>query len=155
IVRASTALAGHSFLGVRALTVACSIATVWLVFDAVRLLWDERSAEHVALLVMLLPITAINGAEAVPDSPLLLFWSATLWAFAHALSGGGPRFWQFAGLCLGLALASKSHAAVLALGLLGFLALSPELRGWFRRREPYLAGIAALAAFYPTLVWNA
>jgi dolichyl-phosphate-mannose-protein mannosyltransferase len=155
IVRASTALAGHSFLGVRALTVACSIATVWLVFDAVQRLWDERTAEHVALLVMLLPITAINGAEAVPDSPLLLFWSAALWAFARALTEGRTLFWQVGGLFLGLALDSKYHAAILALGLVAFLALSPDLRGWLRRRELYLSALVALAVFYPTLLWNA
>jgi hypothetical protein len=155
IVRASTALAGHSFLGVRALTIACSIATVWFVFDALSRLYGERVAEHVALLVLLLPVTAVTGAEATPDSPLLLFWSATLWAFVRALSGGGTRAWLLAGLFLGLALESKYHAALLGLGLLALLALSPDLRGWLRRREPYLAAIVALGVFSPTLVWNA
>jgi len=155
MVRASTALVGHSFLGVRAITLACSVGVIWILFDALRRLYDERTAQHVSLLVLLLPVTSVIGAEAAPDGPLLFFWCATLWAFVHALSGGGTRAWLLAGLFLGLALDSKYHAAVLAAGVLLFLWGSPEHRGWLRRREPYLAALVALVAFSPTLVWNA
>lgn len=155
MVRASTTLVGHSFVGVRLLAVASSIGAAWFAFLALRRMYDERTAEHVSLLVMLLPITSVVGAEAAPDSPVLLFWSATLWAFVRAIADGGTRSWLLAGLFLGLAMDSKYHGALLAIGLLLFLALSREQRGWLARREPYLAALVALAAFSPTLIWNA
>src|SRR5262249_15896774 len=123
MVRVSTAIAGHSFVGVRALAIACSIATVWFVFETLCRLYDETTAEHAALLVLLVPITAVTGAEAAPDSPLLLFWSATLWAFVRALTGGGTRAWLLAGLFLRLAFDSKYHPAGLGLRLPLFLPL--------------------------------
>jgi dolichol-phosphate mannosyltransferase len=50
---------------------------------------------------------------------------------------------------------SKYYGIFVPLGVLGFLAFSPDHRGWLRRREPYLAAAIALLAFAPTLVWNA
>ncbi|MFI5317095.1 MAG: glycosyltransferase family 39 protein [Myxococcota bacterium] len=155
IVRASTMLVGHSLLGVRALALACSLGTTAMVFHALRRMYDERTAEHVSLLFLLLPVTAVTGALAAPDSPLLFFWCATLWALVRASSEGRLSAWLLSGLFLGLALDSKYHAALLAIGISVYLAVCPEQRPWLKRREPYLGALVAVVAFAPTLVWNA
>src|SRR5439155_1189622 len=95
------------------------------------------------------------AAQPMPDGPCLLFWSATVWALAHALSGDSPRWWIAAGFFLGLAMDSKYHAVFLGFGVFGFLLLSPDHRGWLKRKEPWLAVGAALLAFSPTWIWNA
>jgi 4-amino-4-deoxy-L-arabinose transferase-like glycosyltransferase len=151
----STALFGHSPLGVRAVTIAGGAAMVWLVFLAARRLYDERVGRLAALTAALVPDFVMFAAYATPDAPCLLFWAATVWALAHALSGDSPRWWYAAGLFLGLAMDSKYHAVFLGFGVFAFLLLDPGQRAWLRRKEPWLAVGVALVAFAPTVLWNA
>ena len=151
----STALFGHSPLGVRAVMIAGGAAMIGFVFLAARRLYDERVGRLAAFAAALVPIFFAFAAEATPDAPCILFWSATVWALAHALSGDSPRWWYAAGLFLGLAMDSKYHAVFLGFGVFGFLLLSPDQRGWLKRKEPWLAVLVALVAFSPTLLWNA
>lgn len=150
----STALFGESVLAVRSFTIAAGALATGFIFLAARRLYDERTARLAAFLAGLAPLTFAYGAEALCDSPLLLFWCAALWALAHAFSGGSPAWWVPAGLFLGLSMLGKYHGVFLGVGTLAFLVLSPEHRGWLRRKEPYLAALLALAAFSPTIVWN-
>jgi 4-amino-4-deoxy-L-arabinose transferase-like glycosyltransferase len=151
----STSLFGHSPLGFRAVTIAGGAAMIGFVFLAARRLYDERVARLAAFVAALVPIFFAFAAEATPDAPCLLFWSATVWALAHALSDDSPRWWYLAGLFLGLAMDSKYHAVFLGFGVFAFLLLSPGHRAWLGRKEPWLAVVAALLAFSPTLIWNA
>lgn len=65
-------------------------------------------------------------------------------------------FWLGAGLCLGLALASKYTAILLVPGLMLFvLTGGPRRRGWLLRLQPYIAVIAVVLPLLPVLVWNA
>jgi hypothetical protein len=59
------------------------------------------------------------------------------------------------GVCSGLALLSKYHAAFLLAGAVAFLATSPRHRRWLLRPEPYLALALAAAVFLPVILWNA
>lgn len=151
----STALFGHSPLGVRAAMIGGAAAMAWFVFLAVRRLYDEKAGRLAGCAAALVPIFLVFAAEATPDAPCLLFWSATVWALAHALSGDSPWWWIPAGLFLGLAMDSKYHAVFLGFGVFGFLLLSPDHRSWLQRKEPWLGVVAALVAFSPTLIWNA
>jgi len=153
--RLSTAIFGHSALGFRAFTLISSAGMIWLVFLAARRLYDERVARLAALLAAFVPMLFVFAAEATPDAPCLFFWSATIWALAHAFSGDSPRWWYAAGCFLGLAMDSKYHAVFLGLGVFGFLLFSPEHRLWLRRKEPWIGVALALGAFSPTLLWNA
>jgi hypothetical protein len=155
IGRLSMTLFGSSALGFRALTLLCSAGMIGLTFLAARRLYDEQVARLAAFLVAVLPLFFVYSATVSPDAPVLLFWSATVWALAHALSGDSPRWWYPAGIFLGLAMDSKYHAAFLGLGMIAFLLFSPEQRTWLRRKEPWIAAGLALAAFSPTILWNA
>ena len=151
----STAIFGESVLAVRLLTIAGGGLTTGFVFLAARRLYDERVARLAAFLVGLAPLTWAWGAEALCDAPMLLFWSAALWALAQVFSGGRPAWWYAAGIFLGLSMLGKYHGVFLGVGALVFLVFSPDHRSWLRRKEPYLAALLALAAFSPTIAWNA
>ena len=151
----STALFGDSALGVRMSTILAGALTIWLAFLAGRKMYGERAGRLAALLVGLTPMTVKLGFEAGPDAPLLLFWTAALWALAHALDGGRWKWWLVAGAFCGGALLSKYTAVFLPVGVLLFLLLSPEHRPWLRRPHPYAAALVALAVFSPALAWNA
>jgi 4-amino-4-deoxy-L-arabinose transferase-like glycosyltransferase len=151
----STAIFGESVLGVRLLTLLAGAATPAFVFLAGRRLYDEKVGRLAAFLTALVPLLFSFGSMAGADAPMLVFWAAALWALAHALNGDAPAWWYPAGVFLGLSMLGKYPAVLLGAGMLAFLALSPDRRAWLRRKEPYLAALAALAVFSPTIVWNA
>jgi len=155
LVWLSTAIFGHSPLGVRMLTLLGGGVGIWLAFLAGRRLFDDRTGRTAAVLVGVVPAMLGFGVRAQPDAPLLLFWTATIWALVHALSGDRAAWWYAAGLFLGLSMLSKYTAIFLPFGVLLFLALSPDHRRWLARPQPYLACLVALVVFSPTLVWNA
>ncbi|MBI4563932.1 MAG: glycosyltransferase family 39 protein [Planctomycetes bacterium] len=151
----SSAAFGDGLLGVRMATIVGGGLMIWCGFLAGRRLYGEAAGRWAALLLGCVPLLLKFSSEATPDAPLLLFWTATLWAMAHALCGDRPVWWYAAGFFLGLTMLSKYHAVFLALGGLGLLAVGSEHRSWLKRREPYVAAAIALLVFSPVVIWNA
>ncbi|HEY0181206.1 MAG TPA: glycosyltransferase family 39 protein [Rhodopila sp.] len=155
-IRGGTLLAGQSALGVRLLGPLAAAVASCMLFDAARLLLPDRNAGIVA--VMLLNASLLLGVGAVimtPDSPLLFFWTATLWAVAHVAAGGRGVWWLAAGVFAGLALDSKYTALFLWIGVGLWVLLVPQVRPWLRRWQPWVAGVIGLLLFVPVLAWNA
>lgn len=94
-----------------------------------------------------------------PDGPLMLFWMATAVLLLPVIQGkpNADRLglWLAAGVCLGLAMLSKYHAAFLPLGLLLFLLTTPGRARLLASPGPWLATGVALVIFTPVLIWNA
>ena len=153
-VRAGTALCGFNPLGVRLLGPVSAALGSLLLYDAAGRLFPGRRAGLTA--AALLNATLLFGVGAVimtPDTPLLFFWTATLWAGARLAAGGHARWWLAAGLFTGLALASKYTAAFLPVGL-GLFLLFARPRD-LRRPEPFLGFLLAILIFSPIIFWNA
>ncbi len=151
----SVSVLGDTPLGVRGGMIACGALMIWLAFLTGRRLYDEQVGRMAAAAAALVPMFFTGTLEAKPDAPLLLFWTATVWAIGHALAGDSPRWWYLGGFFLGLAMESKYHSVFLGLGIPAFLAFSPDHRAWLKRKEPWLAVVVALIAFSPTILWNA
>jgi 4-amino-4-deoxy-L-arabinose transferase-like glycosyltransferase len=153
-IRAGTMLAGEGALGVRLLGPFSAAAGSLFLYDAAERLFPGRRAGVTA--AVLLNATLMFGAGAVvmtPDTPLLLFWTATLWTAARIATGGAPVWWLAAGAFSGLALTSKYTAAFLPIGLgLYIVMVSP---GWWRRREPWVGAAMGALLFLPVVIWNA
>ena len=153
-IRAGTTLAGASVIGIRLLGPFAAAIGSLLVYDTAECLFPGRSAGLVA--AALLNATLVLGVGAVimtPDTPLLLFWTATLWTGARLASGGTPAWWLVAGMFSGLALASKYTGAFLPIGL-GLFALVTKPRA-LQRPEPWVGGLIAGVLFLPVVLWNA
>ena len=153
-IRLGTELAGQGALGIRLLgPVSAALGSV-LLWDAAERLFPGRRAGLAA--AALLNATLLMGVGAVlmtPDTPLLFFWTATLWAAARIAMGGGPAWWLIAGVCAGLAMASKYTGVFLPLGL-GLFALIAMPRA-LRHPAPWLGVLAAALVFLPVVAWNA
>jgi 4-amino-4-deoxy-L-arabinose transferase-like glycosyltransferase len=152
-IRAGTELAGSNALGVRLFGPLSAALGSWLLYDAAERLFPGRGAGLTA--AALLNATLVLGVGAVimtPDTPLLLFWTATLWAGARLASGGAPGWWLAAGVFSGLALLSKYTAAFLPIGL-GLFAIIAVPR-WWRRPGPWVGGLIAGLLFLPVVLWN-
>jgi len=155
-IAAGTALLGDTPLGVRLLAplgVALATLCVWRAGED---LFPGRRAGLVA--AILLNGTLLFGLGAVlmtPDTPLLVFWCATLWAAGRLVATGRAGWWLAIGALAGAALLSKYTAAFLGLGLAVWLLLDARARPWLATRSPWLGGTLALLLFTPVLGWNA
>jgi 4-amino-4-deoxy-L-arabinose transferase-like glycosyltransferase len=158
-VRAGTDLLGDTPLGdtplgVRLLGPLAAALASWLIFDAARSLYgDSRAGIAAALLLNGTLLLGVGTVIMTPDSPLLFFWTATLWAMARLIRDRDPSWWLLAGLFGGLALDSKYTALLLWVGIGAWVLLAG--RAWLRRWQPWVAILIGLAIFLPVLVWNA
>ena len=150
-----TAIAGDGPLGVRLLAPVAAAAGSLLLADAGERLFPARRAGIVA--ATLLNATLLFGVGSVtmtPDTPLLLFWTATLWALARLLASGDGNWWWVVGGAAGLALDSKYTAALLAPAILLWLLATPGLRHWLWNWQAALGLAIAARLFLPVFEWN-
>lgn len=155
-IKAGTLIAGQTSLGVRLFGPLSAGLASWMLFDTGRMLFPGSRAG--ALAVLLLNASLLLGVGSVimtPDSPLLFFWTATLWAVARIAAGGPARWWLAAGLFGGLALDSKYTAALLWAGIGLWLLLVPAARVWLPRWQLWAGAALGLLLFAPVLAWNA
>lgn len=155
-IRAGTAIAGHGVLGVRLLGPLAAVVGSLLLYDAGEKLFPARQAG--AMAAILWNATLLAGVGAIimtPDTPLLLFWTACLWALVRLLHSDRPAWWLAIGLFAGLALASKYTALLLWLGILLWLIVVPSQRRWWRSPLTWAGAMLGAAVFLPVVVWNA
>jgi Dolichyl-phosphate-mannose-protein mannosyltransferase len=154
--RLGTFLAGDSPLGVRLLgPVSTAISTLLLVDAADHLFPASRPGIRAALLLNATLLFAAGTLLMTPDTPLLAFWTATIWAAARLLDGGSRWWWGAIGLFSGLAMASKYTALLLWGGIGLWLLATPAMRPWLRRPAPWLAALLGIGVFMPVLLWEA
>jgi 4-amino-4-deoxy-L-arabinose transferase-like glycosyltransferase len=155
-IRAGTTLAGDGALGVRLLgPLACALGSVLFVQAGEDLLGSRRVGIVAAVLLNATPLLGIGAATMTPDTPLILFWTAAIWALGRLLASGRGIWWLAAGAATGLALASKYTAVLLIPPTLLWAVFHPRVRPWLRRPEPWLGVALAVALFAPVLAWNA
>ena len=154
-IRFGTAIFGDTNLGVRFAGILAMLATQLLLADIVRRV--TRDARAVAL-VLLLPEAALYYgllmAKVAPDTAMIPFAAAMLWALVRLTESGDGRWWLMAGLFAGLALLSKFTAVMLAPAVLAFLLMSQLRQRWLLSPYPWFAVLIALAVFSPVLIWN-
>ena len=155
LIRLGTALFGQTEFGVRAGALCCGAVTSVFIYKLTRNLFGAASAVAALLLVQALPYFFLSGLLITPDAPLAAAWAASLYFLERALIGNRSRAWWFAGISLGLGMISKYSIAILVPVTMVFMLWDSTSRRWWRRADPYVAALLALAIFSPVLVWNA
>ena len=121
-IGAGTALAGDTKLGIRLLGPFAALLGTLLLANAANALRPGTARAAAGLLNGTLLLNA-GTIILTPDTPLLFFWTATLWAMARLIARNNAAWWLAAGAAAGLALDSKYTAALLAPALLLWLLL--------------------------------
>lgn len=143
---------GDDVFFIRLTNIFCFFGAAFFVFRTAEYLFDEKSAFYAFLIFIFSPAVTMGLTITTPDSPLILFWAASLYFGARAFFEGGVRFFAFAGAFAGLALLSKYTAILLAASYLLFALF--KQRKAFGFAPLYIAVLCALIAFSPVLVWN-
>lgn len=155
-IRAGTSLAGETALGVRLMGPVCLAIGSLMLARATEDLFPGRKAGPWAAALFNATLLAGVGAVAMtPDTPLIAFWTATVWALARLHRSGDGRWWLAVGAFAGAALLSKYTAALLGLGIVLWLLLDPTARRWLLRWQLWAGGALAVAVFSPVVLWNA
>ncbi len=153
-IRCGTWVAGQSAFGIRLLGPFATLAGTFLIRAAGRDLIDDAAGLMAAAVLNASLLFGAGAITMTPDTPLLLFWTATLAAFARLVATGRARWWLVAGVSCGLGMDSKYTAALLPLCALAWLVSLRQWR-WLRHPAPWAGGALALLLFAPTLGWNA
>lgn len=155
-IAAGTAIAGETALGVRLLApVSMALGSVLLARAGDALFPGRQAGLWAAVLLNATLLAGLGGVTMTPDTPLLLFWTAALWAAARLQASQDGRWWLAVGAFAGLALASKYTAVLFGLGMVLWLLLDPAMRRWLLDWRLWAGGAVALLAFAPVLAWNA
>jgi 4-amino-4-deoxy-L-arabinose transferase-like glycosyltransferase len=130
MIRFGTTIFGDTNLGVRFGGIVAMLVTQLLLADIVRRVTHDFRA---VVFAVLMPEAALYYgllmAKVAPDTAMIPFATAMLWALVRLHESDNPRWWPAAGLFAGLALLSKFTAVMLAPAVLAF-ALVPD---WRRR----------------------
>jgi len=155
-IRAGMAIGGDTPLGIRLLSPLSVVLGSFLLARAGNdLVPGGRAGTRAASLFNATLLLNAGAVTATPDTPLLLFWTASLAALARLVHNGNALWWLGAGAAGGLAFDSKYTASLLAPSVVAWVLIVPSMRHWCRRWQPYAGlGIAILLAS-PVLAWNA
>ncbi|HXA37256.1 MAG TPA: glycosyltransferase family 39 protein [Steroidobacteraceae bacterium] len=155
LIKLGTTVFGQSAFGVRAGALGCGVIASVYTYRLTRNLFSETSAAAAVLLAQALPFFFLSGLLMTPDSPLTAAWAASLYYLERALLAGSRAAWWRAGAALGIGAISKYSIGLLAPVTLAFMLWDRPSRDWWRRFEPYGAGMLALVIFSPVIIWNA
>ena len=121
--------------------------------------WRAVRDWRCVIIAVLLPEAALDYGllitKVAPDTALITFALAMVWALVRQASSNNPRWWLLAGVFGGFALLSK-YIVILFLPAIIANAVIPPWRNK-QLSSPYLwfAALIAVVIFSPVLYWNA
>ncbi len=149
-----THLFGPTEFAVRLGAFSCWLLTAFFVHRLTAAMFGRYAALNALLLVAALPYYFGAAVVITPDSPLVACWAGALYFLHKSLIEGNGRAWLGVGVFLGLGLASKYTIVLLGPAVLLFMLIDRSSWHWFRKPQPYLAALIAIALFSPVIMWN-
>lgn len=151
LIGLGTALFGDNAFGVRILALVCWGVGALFSYRLTRDLYSKGHGLLALALFASLPFFLGGSFVMTPDAPLIACWSAAIFYLARVFIRGDARAWWGAGLAIGLGMLSKYSIVFLGPPIVVLMLFD---RQWWRRVEPYGAGLLALLVFSPVLWWN-
>lgn len=149
---AVTNLISESEWGIRLVNVICMSISALYIYKLTELIGDARKALNALIVFASVLLVQAGYTMTTPDSPLILFWTLTLYYGYRALFENRTRFFLLTGLFLGAAMLSKYTGILLAVSLVLFMLA--KRRDLFLDWRMYMAIIIASLVVSPMLWWN-
>lgn len=146
---ASFSLLGNNEFAARLPTVLAALATLVLVYELARGMFDRATALGSTLILATCVEFCLQAHAATPDMPLVLFTVGSLLCFWKGLTGDGALAWHAAaGVLTGLAMLTKGPVGIVLPGLtVALYAVWNAQPGLLARRSIWLGiGVSLLVA---------
>ncbi|GAB4091561.1 ArnT family glycosyltransferase [Flaviaesturariibacter terrae] len=126
----------------------------WFLFKAVATLHSQRAGFYASVLYQSSFYAGVTaGVYIMPDSPQMIFWTASLWMLARIIRDERDwNNWLLFAVLAGASVMSKVHGGFLAAGLGLFIIV--QKRSWLRLPQLYVAAALLLLIVSPILAWN-
>ncbi|MBW4476006.1 MAG: glycosyltransferase family 39 protein [Tolypothrix brevis GSE-NOS-MK-07-07A] len=148
--------------------IICYTGSLLLLYLTSKRLFSAKAANLTLAIATICPIFQVTfGILSLPDSPLMFFWSASLYCAVNEFfrqSGNQessssnlyvPSYrLAILGILVGLACDSKYHGFVLGVGLIGFCLTSPRHRCVVRSPWAWLGLCLFIITISPIVFWN-
>ncbi len=145
-------LFGDEVWQIRLVNIFCFFGAAFFVFKTAKYLFDEKSAFWAFLIFLSSPAVTMGLTITTPDSPLILFWTGSLYFAAKAFFDGKRVDFVLAGALGGAALLSKYTGILLFFSYFLFIVFKkPKL---FLSSKLYLSIVCGLIVFLPVIIWN-
>ena len=143
-------------IGLRVAAPVFHMLTALFLWQAGAVVFSEKAGRLAALLWACLPAVGLGSFVMSTDTPMLLFWSAGLFCFAHALKAGRHVYsWIICcGICIGLSALAKYAGLYFILGAAAVLAADRTRSGRQRAVLMLMFCMAVLVTSLPTWIWN-
>jgi len=144
-----------SELTLRSMSLVFGAINTFFVYKTAEILKDKKAGLIAAALYnSSIYLFVISGIFILPDSPMLLFWTLSLY-FSVKLLFTNSSFNKniiIIGILIGLAALAKLHAILIWFGfLLYFVRYKKE---YFKKPSLYLSGFISLLILLPFFIWN-
>lgn len=157
VMELSTRIFGFSSFAMLAPIALCGVATVGVLYSAVRRTFGHAAASVAALITALTPITVAINRDDNPDPVLVLLMTLGAWFTLEALRTKRLRHLLWAAVMIGCAFNTKMLQAYIALPALVLVYLFAAEGGFWRRirRLSLFTAVLAAASFWWMLIVDA
>ncbi len=165
IIAMGRTLLGNTEIGVRLPAVLFSLLSSLVLYRTAREMAEDQTGGAAglvsALMVQIVPLFSTYGVVMTIDSPLVFFWSISLYLFYRAQrdepSGwtSGLAAWVLLGLTVGIGLLVKYTMSFFYLSALLYLVTERTRRRLLVHPGPWLSFLISILCFTPVLLWNA
>ncbi len=154
-IRALTTIFGNHVYSLDLLLLIAIIVTAGVIFRLGRQLFNSAAAS-MAMMIWLLTLNVVNTffVHVVYDTPLIMFWALTFYAFVQLVRLKQRRYYYYCAVFAGLLLLSKYTGVLLLISMLLLCILEKNYRFVWRSPHSYLAILITLVICSPLLVWN-
>ncbi|TDT69108.1 undecaprenyl-diphosphatase [Hypnocyclicus thermotrophus] len=121
---------------------------------SIYLFYDKKRAFWSVILFNIIPLFALAGIMSLPDTPLLIFYTLSLYIFIKIIKEKKEKYWYLLGIVVGLGLISKYNMFMVYPAIFFYLIFDKEERFWFTKKEVYLGFVLSLLLFLPVIIWN-
>ncbi|MCP3679358.1 MAG: glycosyltransferase family 39 protein [Gammaproteobacteria bacterium] len=155
IIKLFTTVFGHHDYSLYLFNLLTAAVTAIIVFRISKQLFNPTAAT-LAMMIWLLTLTAVHTyfMRLSYDTPLILFWALTFYAFVQLVERKQRRYYYLTALAAGLMLLSNYRGVLLLLALLLLCLFDKRQRFVFKTVHCYLALLLTLLIFSPVLIWN-
>ena len=148
-------IGGGSLFAIRAMAALLGTSSVYLLYRLVEELFDSRTAWTAAILALIAPANSVLSFFLTIDAPLVVCWSAALWALWRYVSGSG-KWGALIALFFALAIGHLTKQMMMVFPVLAiiFMVLGKRARGFLKDPALMATLFASYLSLIPPLVWN-